>query len=180
MSTLPVDKQQWLSDQLSLVAIEKSNRSVDLVFEQSHSRLHKEPATFNALQIKQLHKCIPQWHVEQLSTDCIARILVLSTFTDAAQLAEQMRRLLHHADLTGQLALYKGLPLYTPSAALNDSLAKGLCSCDRRVFEAIAHHNPYTRERQATAQTVSDELWELVLPYMDAAECREFHLQKAS
>ena len=143
MSSLPVDKQQWLSDQLALVAIEKSNRSVDLAFGLCHRRLGTEQVILNVLQISEISQCIPGWHIEFLGRDCIARMLVLTTFTDADQLAEQVTRLLRHADLNEQLALYKGLPLYTPSQALTERLADGLRSNISEVFETIAHHNPY-------------------------------------
>ena len=143
MSSLPTDKQQWLSDQLALVAIEKSNRSVDLAFGLCHRHLHKDAVKFSVLHIKHIKRCIAHWRIERLSADCVARILVLTTFTDEEQIAEQITRLLRHADLNEQLALYKGLPLYTPSAMLNDRVSDGLRSNISEVFEAIAHHNPY-------------------------------------
>ena len=143
MASLPVDKQQWLSDQLALVAIEKSNRSVDLAFGLCHRRLGTDEVMLNALQSSEMCQCIPGWRVKILSRDCIARMLVLTTFTDADQLAEQITRRLRHADLNEQLALYKGLPLYSPSQTLTERLADGLRSNISEVFEAIAHHNPY-------------------------------------
>ena len=143
MSSLPVDKQQWLSDQLALVAIEKSNRSVDLAFGLCHRRLGADKVMLNGLQISEMSQCIPGWRVELLGCNCIARMLVLTTFTNADQLAEQVTRLLRHADLNEQLALFKGLPLYTPSQTLTERLADGLRSNISEVFEAIAHYNPY-------------------------------------
>ena len=143
MTSLPVDKQQWLSDQLALVAIEKSNRVVDLAFGLCPRRLGCEQVTFTSLQTSKLQKSIPDWSVSALSCDSAARMLILSTFTDASQLAGQMGRLLRHADKQELLALYKGLPLYPPSDALNQHLADGLRSNLSDVFKAIAHDNPY-------------------------------------
>lgn len=143
MSQLSTDKRQWLSDQLALVAIEKSNRSVDLAFGLCPKRLGKEPAVFNIMQKSDLSQCMPGWQLDGITIDAIARMLVLTCFSDARQLAEQLTRLLRHADLYEQQTLYRGLPLYPASAILNDRLADGLGSNMRNVFEAIAHNNPY-------------------------------------
>lgn len=144
MSQLSTEKRQWLSDQLALVAIEKSNRSVDLAFGLCPRRLGKEPVTFTNVQRSDLNQCMPGWQLDGISVDAIARMLVLTCFSDAKQLAEQLTRLLRHADLPEQLALYRGLPLYPASAALNDRLADGLRSNMSEVFKAIAHNNPYS------------------------------------
>ena len=143
LASLSTDKQQWLSDQLALVAIERSNRSVDLAFGLCPRRLGKEPVTFSNIQNNALSQCIPGWNVAGLSADAIARILVITCFDDAKQLGQQVTRLIRHADLHEQLAIYKGLPLYPASAVLNDRLADGLRSNMSEVFEAIAHGNPY-------------------------------------
>ncbi|MFK7994382.1 MAG: EboA domain-containing protein [Granulosicoccus sp.] len=143
MSQLPIDKQQWLSDQLALVAIEKSNRSVDLAFGLCPRRLGKEALVLNNMQKGELHQCMPGWQLDGISVDAVARMLVITSFDDARQLAEQLTRLLRHAELSEQLALYRSLPLYPASATVNDRLADGLRSNISEVFEAIAHNNPY-------------------------------------
>lgn len=140
---LPIEAGQWFSDQLALVAIEKSNRSVDLSFGLCARRLGKHQANFSQLQIREMHKYLPGWQVNTLSVDAVARMLIIASFQDASQLAAQVTRLLRHADVHEQLALYKGLPLYKPSDELNDRLADGLRSNVSDVFNAIAHHNPY-------------------------------------
>lgn len=142
-SQLSTDKRQWLSDQLALVAIEKSNRSVDLAFGLCPERLGNEPVVLNNLQRGDLHQCMPGWQLDGTPVDAIARMLVVTCFSDPKQLAEQLTRLLRHADLAEQLALYRGLPLYPASATINDRLTDGLHSNIRDVFEAIAHNNPY-------------------------------------
>ncbi len=143
MSALSLDRQQWLSDQLSLVAIEKSNRSVDMAFGLCPRRLGCDAVTLTNLQQAKLNQLMPGWDVRYQSVDALARILVLSCFEHPLQLAEQLGRLLRHSDLKEQLALYRGLPLYPSSDALNDCLADGLRSNMSKVFEAIAHGNPY-------------------------------------
>jgi len=70
-------------------------------------------------------------------------MLVLTCFDDPEQLTKQLVRLLRHADLNEQLALYKALPLYPASEGINNCLADGLRSNISSVFEAIAHNNPY-------------------------------------
>ena len=142
-TSLPVDKQQWLSDQLALVAIEKSNRVVDLAFGLCPRTMGRDTLVFTPLQLNQLQQNIPNWQVSTLGCDAAARIVILSTFTDTEQLATQLGRLLRHADLQEQLAIYRGLPLYAPSQALNQHVAEGLRSNLSDVFTAIAHNNPY-------------------------------------
>jgi len=143
MSQLSTAKQQWLSDQLSLVAIEKRNRSVDLAFGLCARLLGKEPAALSAMQQGQLSQIMPGWKLDAVPAHAVARMLVLTCFSDPEQLAAQFTRLLRHADLQEQLALYRGLPLYPPSDALNDQLAEGLRGNMSEVFEAIAHANPF-------------------------------------
>ena len=143
LAALSTDKQQWLCDQLSLVAIEKSNRSVDMTFGLCPRRLGKQPVKFSNIQLRGLHQYMPGWKIDNLPAETIARIMVVACFADARQLAEQVTRLLRHADLNEQLALYKGLPLFPASAVLNDRLADGLRSNMGEVFETIAHDNPY-------------------------------------
>ena len=143
LASLGTDKQQWLCDQLSLVAIERSNRSVDMAFGLCPRRLGKQPVSLSNIQLRELHQHMPGWKVDCLPAETIARILVITCFADARQLAEQVTRLLRHADLNEQLSLYKGLPLFPASAVLNDRLADGLRSNMSEVFEAIAHDNPY-------------------------------------
>lgn len=142
-STLPLEDSQWFSDQLALVAIEKSNRSVDLSFGLCTRRLGKTRPHFNQLQLRELDKHLPGWQVSDLGVDAIARMLIIASFQDATQLAAQVTRLLKHADLHEQLALYRGLPLFKTSSELNDRLADGLRSNVSDVFNAIAHSNPY-------------------------------------
>lgn len=143
MASLGTEKQQWLSDQLSLIAIEKSNRSVDMAFGLCPRRLGIQPVALSSLQLRELNRYMPGWKIDNLPAETMARILVIACFSDARQLAEQVTRLLRHADLNEQLALFKGLPLFPASAVLNDRLADGLRSNMSEVFEAIAHDNPY-------------------------------------
>lgn len=142
-ASLSLDKQQWLSDQLALVAIEKSNRSVDIAFGFCLSRLGNDTVVMSPLQQAKLNQLMPGWDVKTISVDALARMLVLTCFDHPLQLAEQLTRLLRHSDLKDQLALYRGLPLYPWSDTLNDRLADGLRSNISEVIEAIAHHNPY-------------------------------------
>ncbi len=142
-SSLTLDRQQWLSDQLALVVIEKSNRSVDLAFGLCPRRLGSDTVSMVPVERAKLNELMPGWNAHTLSVDALARMLVLTCFDHPLQLAEQVGRLLRHADLKEQTALYGGLPLYPSSDALNDHLADGLRSNMSEVFEAIAHNNPY-------------------------------------
>lgn len=142
-SLIPSEKQQWLSDQFALLSEEKSNRQIDLTFGLCTRRLGAEPVYVNASQQSIITACLPGWQVDGTPIGTLARILVLSSFDDAHQLAEQTTRLLRHADLQEQLAIYRGLPLYPPSEALNNLVAEGLRSNISEAFEAIAHDNPY-------------------------------------
>lgn len=143
LNSLSSEQQQWLNSQLTLVGEEKTNRSVDMAFGFCPRRLGHEPLIFSNSQKSELAELMPGWELANLCTDEAARILILTCFEDSAQLSEQLTRLLRHADLNEQLALYKGLPLYPASDTINDRLADGLRSNMSDVFEAIAHDNPY-------------------------------------
>ena len=143
MSSLSSGQAQWLDKQLCAIRSAHTHRTLDIAFGMAPRRIGSQSLTLSDAEIKQLDLLITGWQVSRLQADTVARYLILNACGQGDTQTEHITRLLRHADLREQLALYTALPLYTPSIQLNDLLAEGLRSNIKDVFEAIAHDNPY-------------------------------------
>ncbi|MDH3452198.1 MAG: EboA domain-containing protein, partial [Gammaproteobacteria bacterium] len=88
------------------------------------------------------------WDPAHWSIDVAARVLTLCQTVDGDQaFADRFVRLCSMADAGETVALYSGLPLYPAPELLEVQVGQGLRTNMRAEFEAIAHRNPYPRER---------------------------------
>ena len=63
--------------------------------------------------------------------------------------AARFAQLCRTADVSEQVAFYRGLPLYPDAQRLEAQAAEGTRTNMRAVFEAVAHRNPYPKEQFA-------------------------------
>lgn len=91
----------------------------------------------------------PGWDPTGWSLDQAARLaLLLSSFDgDAGRFAARLEELFRHSDIGEQITFYRGLPLYPEPDRYLARAGEGARSGMRPVFEAVAHRNPYPRER---------------------------------
>lgn len=90
----------------------------------------------------------PGWDPAQWTVDQAARVLAMLAFAaHEAAFLDAFPALCRNADAAEAIALYSGLPLYPAPEKLTDIAGEGLRGNIRAVFEAVAHRNPYPRER---------------------------------
>lgn len=90
----------------------------------------------------------PGWDPRGWSLADAARILLLADHSrHDAGFAGVFRDLCRTADVSEAIAFYGGLPLYDRPLELEAQAAEGARSNMRVIFEAVAHRNPFPRER---------------------------------
>ncbi|MEE9321403.1 MAG: EboA domain-containing protein [Granulosicoccus sp.] len=144
-SCLDDTNARWFASQLEALSdhsVPIPARSLDLAFGLVPRRLGKKWFLNTTSDRDTANRYLPGWHPEHWQIDEAARILLMSTLGDE-NFAEHFPRMLRHADLGEQLALYKGIALYPQSEQMTSQVAAGLRTDIKGVFEAIAHCNPW-------------------------------------
>lgn len=138
LDALAPDERDWLHR-----AIERTDdrQASELAFGLAPRKLGKQLLTLSDEALAQAQGLLPGWCPQRLRIDEAARVLLAAERSDLDPLA--LERLIRHADVDEQCALYKGLPLYAPSLDLTSIVGLGLRTHVTPVFEAIAHDNPW-------------------------------------
>ena len=145
ISCLDDANADWLTAQFESLSDHSAPipaRTLDLAFGLIPRRLGKKRFLNSTTDRDAANHYLPGWQPEHWHIDEAARILLMSTLGDA-NFAEHFPRMLRHADMGEQLALYKGFVLYPESLQLTSQGAAGLRTDIKGVFEAIAHRNPW-------------------------------------
>ncbi len=143
---LPEAAFDWLAGQLEALQQESSDRKLHIALGMIPRRLGKDDLALSEADLKAAETARPGWDPRGWSVDEAARILVLLATADG-DFTERFTALCSSAEVGEAIALYRGLPLYPDPAALEDQAAEGLRTNMRAVFEAVAHRNPFPRER---------------------------------
>jgi len=153
-SRLPPEALAWLDQQAAL--IEAGDKPLQLGIaiglaprKLGKADLHLTPAEQEAGQALRPGLDTTGWSVDQ-----VARVLLaLSSFRgDDAAFVAGLGRIFGTAELGEQVALLKGLPLFPAPDRLIPYAAEGVRSAMQPIFEAVAHRNPYPRERFSYVQ----------------------------
>lgn len=143
------EERQWLMDQLNHLALvddfEKdadAKRRLDITFGLIPRRLGKVAFFMDTAGRNQASQIYPNWQPWRWQLDEAARILLLASCGNGSDRTKQIARLLRHADVSEQLAIFRGLPLYPDDNTLSNAIGEGLRSNMSIVFTAIAHNNP--------------------------------------
>jgi len=111
-------------------------------------RLGKDDLALSQDDLAAAEAARPGWDPRGWSVDEAARILILvAAGGRGPAFAKRFTDLCQTADAGEAIALYRGLPLYPDAELLEDQAAEGVRSNMRGTFEAVAHRNPYPRER---------------------------------
>ena len=145
---LPEPAEQWLDAQLAKLAVEPSERSLQIALGMTPRRLGKDDLALSQGDLAAAAAARPGWDPRGWSVDEAARILILvEAGGRGAAFAKRFTALCQTADAGEAIALYRGLPLYPDPELLEAQAAEGVRSNMRGVFEAVAHRNPFPRER---------------------------------
>ncbi len=145
---LPEAAFDWLAGQLEALQQDPSDRKLHIALGLIPRRLGKDDLALSEADLQAAEAARPGWDPRDWSVDEAARILaLLETDSANASFAERFTALCSSAEVGEAIALYRGLPLYPDPAALEDQAAEGLRTNMRAVFEAVAHRNPFPRER---------------------------------
>ena len=136
----------WLAGQLEALTQDPSERKLHIALGMIPRRLGKDDLELSEADLQAAETARPGWDPRGWSVDEAARILVLLATADG-DFTERFTALCSSAEVGEAIALYRGLPLYPDPAALEDQAAEGLRTNMRAVFEAVAHRNPFPRER---------------------------------
>ncbi len=145
---LPETGRTWFDGQLQKLAGGGTQRDLDITLGLIPRRLGKGDLTLDAQDLAAADAARSGWDPSRWSVDVAARVLTLCEADGSDQeFAERFVKLCSIADAAEAVALYSGLPLYPAPELLETQVGHGLRTNMRAEFEAIAHRNPYPRER---------------------------------
>jgi hypothetical protein len=145
---LSEERNTWLSERLAAVRTDNTDKALHIALGMAPRKLGKADLDLSAEDLAAADTARAGWDPRGWSVDQAARVLILLTAgTGDAGFPERFAKLCRTADVAEAIALYRGLPLYDQQEALEDIAAEGLRGNIRFVFEAVAHNNPFPRER---------------------------------
>jgi hypothetical protein len=145
---LDAPARDWFEQQLAKLAAGASERDLYLALGYVPRKLGKADLALLDADHAAAAAARPGWDPSGLSVDQAARqVFLLAAGGEGPAFAERFRQLCRTADVGEAVALYLGLPLYPDPELLEPQAAEGTRTNMRAVFEAVAHRNPYPRER---------------------------------
>ena len=145
---LPEPSMRWLDEQLAKLAKDASDRNLHIALGMAPRRLGKDDLALSQEDLDAAARARPGWDPTGWSVDEAARILILLEAGGSGDaFTKRFTDLCRSADVGEAIALYRGLPLYPDPALLEPQAAEGVRTNMRAVFEAVAHRNPFPRER---------------------------------
>ena len=138
----------WLDDRLMKLGDAPSERDLYIALGMVPRRLGKDDLALAAADLHRANTVRPGWDPRGWSVDEAARVLILLEAGGGGKdFADLFSRLCQSAEVGEAIALYRGLPLYPDPELLEAQAGEGLRSNMRAVFEAVAHRNPFPRQR---------------------------------
>ncbi len=141
------DQAGWFAERLEALAAGAAERELHIVLGLAPRRLGKTDLALTAADEAVAEAARPGWRPQGWSVDGAARVAALLAYRGRRLFAETFKDLRRTSDVAEMIALYRGLPLYPEPESLAFEVGEGLRSNIRAVFEAIAHDNPYPRDR---------------------------------
>jgi hypothetical protein len=142
------DAVAWLEEQLGSLSRRSGNQQLYVAMGLASRRFARSDLELDEDDFASARRVRPGLDPRGWSLADAARILMLVEISRReADFAAVFRDLCRTADVSEAVAFYRGLPLYDRPAELESQAAEGARSNMRVVFEAVAHRNPYPRER---------------------------------
>lgn len=129
----------WLN---GVLAKADSRHTIDIAFGMAPRKTSRDLLALSETDIERATTLIPGWQPHRWRIDEAVRLLIVLAGLEHD--ANTLDRLIRHADIDEQCAVYRGLCLMPAKVELNDAVGRGLRTHANPVFEAIAHHNPWT------------------------------------
>lgn len=146
---LSAEALAWLDGQVALIAAGDRPLQLGVAIGLAPRKVGKADLDLTAAEQEAGRAVRPGLDAAGWSVDQAARILLAlaSHRGDDAAFAGALDRLLSAAEIGEQIALLRGLALFPAGDLLLPRAAEGVRSAMQPVFEAVAHRNPYPRER---------------------------------
>ncbi len=145
---LAPDGRDWLTRTRGKVA-EGDDKALYVALGLVPRKLGKANLGLAADKLAAAEAARPGWDPRGWSVDQAARVLLLLTAAEAkgAGFPALLETLANTADVGELVAIHQGLPLYPEPERHVARAGEGARSNMRALFEAVAHRNPYPRER---------------------------------
>ena len=137
----------WVEERLAALAAGAPERDLHVVLGLAPRRLGKADLAPTPEEAAEAEAARPGWRLDGWSVDGAMRVLALLVHGGQRPFADRFEDLRRTADAAEAIALFRGLPLYPEPGALDFEAGEALRSNLRPVFEAVAHRNPFPRER---------------------------------
>jgi hypothetical protein len=144
---LPEAGNAWLNEQLGRIASDGRDRDLYVALGMVPRKLGKQDLALSEADLAEAGRARSGWDPSGWSVDQAARIVILMQGGTGDAFAGQFTQLCRTADVSEQVAFYRGLPLYPDGQRLEPQAAEGTRTNMRAVFEAVAHRNPYPKEQ---------------------------------
>jgi hypothetical protein len=141
------DQADWVDEALVALGRSPVERDLHVVMGLAPRRLGKADLALSEADLAEARTARPGWDPSGWSVDGAARVAALLAFRGQRPFAVTFKDLRRTADAGETVALYRGLPLYPEPQALDFEAGEALRSNLRPVFEAVAHRNPFPRDR---------------------------------
>lgn len=146
---LSPEQRAWLQDRLERIEQAPDGPALATAINLAPRKLGKTDLALDKTEIEAGARVRPgldpsNWSVEQTAR---ALFMLASFDRDDARFAARLERLMTSCELGEHIALLRGLPLYPAAPLLLARAGEGVRSAIQPIFEAVAHANPYPRER---------------------------------
>lgn len=143
---LSAEANAWLRDIL-IDAPSFEHGRLERVIALAGRRAGNERLDLSASELEQADRARAGWNpLDWTVADAARARVLLAVASDVAAFGETFKRLCQTADLGTLIGLYRGLPVFPFSEALDWQIGEGLRTSIQAVFEAIAHKSPVPAE----------------------------------
>jgi hypothetical protein len=151
---LSAEARAWLEAQVALIGTGERPLQLSVAIGLAPRKVGKADLDLTEAEMEAGRAVRPGLDATGWSVDQAARILLaLASYRgDGAAFAATLDRILSAAEIGEQIALLRGLALFPAGDFLLPRAAEGVRSAMQPIFEAVAHRNPYPRERFSEAQ----------------------------
>ena len=151
---LSKDAGEWLDGQRAKLSEGYTDRTLHITLGLVPRRLGKDDLAPGEAELTAAREARAHWDPHLWSVADAARVLVLLETAEHGNqpFPDRFVDLCRTSDVAELIAYYRGLPLYPEPEALEPQAGEGLRTNMASVFEAVAHRNPYPRERFSEAR----------------------------